>query len=157
MKKTIPLRYVKLERHITKNDVGVLRTINPNLRPDISNQPLSYLIAYKGEEPVGYILYRVSKGDSPFETCQTHVRKGYLRKGIATKMTYHLLGHARTKYGAAVKIPDQNSEMRSLVEKMERKRRMHYGSNKSKPDGPVEHFDWFNLNRAVKITHRKLK
>ena len=75
---------------------------------------------------------------SPLETSTTIVREGMQRRGIAEKMTYHLIGYARHELKKDVRRPHQTFDMIDLAKKMRKNKRMFYGRNKKKPIGPHE-------------------
>lgn len=88
----------------------------------------SYLIAFSDGQPVGYILFKSSKGK--IETLETFTRHDFSRRKIAVKMSLYLFGFSRSK-GLRFVRRRQSQVMRDLTIKHVSNRR-HYTAKEKK-------------------------
>jgi len=119
----------------------------------------NFLISYLEGKPVGYIRYYLP-GHHAFGDVlmgeQTFVREGYRSRGIAKKMSCHLVGFAHNKLKLPMLGHNQNILMKELAASMVgKKRRMHYGKDKKTPTGPNEEFRFSGFNDLTIFKRRK--
>jgi len=139
-RKRLPLRYARIRGQINEDQVDEIMDIifgeghsteraerefieRGNCTERISGG-YEYLVSYSKGAPVGFVHYKIGKGR--LVSSDTAVKPGCRRGGIATKMSLHLAGLARSKGLRYVKA-SQNSEMQGLVSKYLDGRRKHYG------------------------------
>lgn len=120
------------EGYTPEASAGHLQNLIDGIKKD-AEQGAKFLLGFLGTKPVAVISYSEHPQIKLIVTTMTHVVEGNLRRqGIATKMTYRLIGMARKK-GFRIRRYDQSPEMLSLAEKMREYPRRHFGRNRKTP------------------------